>query len=205
MKIKRIAAGVYAANCYIIHCEDTKEGIVVDPGGGVEDILAYIRENDIEVKHIVLTHGHGDHIGGVKELKDSLDLTVLAHEDELELLKDPEKNLSSIMWMGPISLSPDKVLRENDEIIFGNEKALVIHTPGHSEGGISLKLDGYLITGDSLFKNSIGRTDLYGGDYDRLIESINKKLMIYDDDTIILAGHGETSTIANEKSFNKFL
>ncbi|MBC8590421.1 MBL fold metallo-hydrolase [Wansuia hejianensis] len=205
MKIQRIPAGIYAANCYIIYCHNTKEGIIVDPGGDADTIIENIKNNKIEIKYIVLTHGHGDHIGAVKELKDELDVPLLAHEDEQELLKNPNINLSATMAMGAIELEPDILLKDKDIIEFGNLKGEVIHTPGHTRGGICLKLDDYLISGDTLFKGSIGRTDLLGGNYKDLMDSIKNKILILDENTIVLPGHGQSSTILDEKLYNPFL
>ncbi len=205
MNINRIAAGVYAANCYIINCSETKEGLVIDPGGSVEDIMDIIKENQLNIKYILLTHGHGDHIGGVKELKELLDVPVLAHEDELELLAKAELNLSNIMYMGPVELEVDQELKDGDTISFGSLEGKVIHTPGHSKGGICFKVNKDLFTGDTLFKQSVGRSDLDGGDHEELISSIKNKLLVLDNETKIYPGHGASSTISEEKMFNSFL
>lgn len=200
-----MATGIYGANCYIVYSRNTKDGIIVDPGGDADSILQRVKEQDINIKYIVLTHGHGDHIGGVSELKKELDIPLLIHEDDEEMIKDPEKNLSSIMAMGPISLRADKLLTNGDMIEFGDIKAEVIHTPGHTKGGICLKIGRYLITGDTLFQKSIGRTDLAGGNYDVIIESIKEKILTLDNNLIVLPGHGESSTILEEKVSNPFL
>lgn len=205
MKIVRIPAGIYAANCYIIYSEATRDGIVVDPGGDVDDILATIKENQLQIKSIVLTHGHADHIGGIVELKSSLSIPVMVHEDDKELLVDGNKNLSSIMAMGAIEIEPDVLLKDGDIIEFRNEKAEIIHTPGHTRGGICIKIGDNIITGDTLFAGSIGRTDLLGGDYDTIIQSIKEKLMIYPDEIKIFPGHGAPSTIGKERVSNPFL
>lgn len=205
MKIERIPAGIYAANCYIIYSEATRDGIVVDPGGDVDDILATIKENQLQIKSILLTHGHADHIGGIVELKSSLSIPVMVHEDDKELLGDGNKNLSSIMAMGAIEIEPDVLLKDGDIIEFGNERAEIIHTPGHTRGGICIKIGDNIITGDTLFAGSIGRTDLLGGDYDTIIQSIKEKLMIYPDEIKVFPGHGAPSTIGKERVSNPFL
>lgn len=167
---------MYAANCYIIYSEITGDGIVVDPGGDIEIILGKIEENNLSIKYIVLTHGHGDHLGGgAKKLKEKLNVPVLVHEEDEELVKDANKNLSIIMDFGPVDFNPDILLKDGDAIEFGDLKAKVIHTPGHTRGGICLKINNHLFTGDTLFKGSIGRTDLLGGDYDNIINSIKEK------------------------------
>lgn len=205
MKIIRIPAGIYAANCYIIFDESTRNGIVVDPGGDVDDLLASITENNIQVKHIILTHGHGDHIGGVIGLKTALGASVLIHELDKEMLIDGSKNLSTAMAMGSIEIEPDRLVKDGDIIKVGDLNIEIIHTPGHTLGGICIKIEDNLITGDTLFAGSIGRTDLLGGDYDTIIKSIKDKLMIYPDDTKVYPGHGPSSTIGKEKISNPFV
>lgn len=205
MEFIRIPAGVYAANCYIIYSEISREGIVVDPGGDVEIILGKIDENKLSIKYIVLTHGHGDHIGGVIELNKSLNVPVLVHEADKELMEDANKNMSVIMSFGPLEFSPDSLLKDGDVIEFGKLEAEVIHTPGHTQGCICLKIQDHLFTGDTLFKGSIGRTDLYGGDYDTIIHSLRGKILPLDDNVIVLPGHGESSTIREEKKYNPYL
>lgn len=205
MNIFKIPAGIYAANCYIVFSDDTKAGIIVDPGGDVGDLTKFINENNIDLKYIVLTHGHGDHIGGITELKNKYNIPLLIHEDDQEMLEDGNKNLSNTMAMGAIELAPDRILKDNDIIEFGELTALVIHTPGHTKGGICLKIEDNLITGDTLFKGSIGRTDLFGGNYDDLLKSILTKLIVLPDETIVLPGHGQSSTIKSERLSNPFL
>jgi glyoxylase-like metal-dependent hydrolase (beta-lactamase superfamily II) len=205
LKILRIPAGIYAANCYIIYPEDKKEGIVLDPGGDVEDIITAIDSNGLNIKYIILTHGHADHIGGVKGLKNKLGVPVMIHEKDRELLVDGDKNLSSVMAMATVEIEPDVLLKDGDKIEFGGLTAEVIHTPGHTPGGICLKIGDNLFTGDTLFAGSIGRTDFLGGSYEEIIKSIKEKLIIYPDNTQVYPGHGPSSTIKNEKSSNPFL
>jgi glyoxylase-like metal-dependent hydrolase (beta-lactamase superfamily II) len=205
MKIHRLPAGIYAVNCYIVYSENTLDGIVIDPGGDADEIKKYIENNNVKLKYIVLTHGHGDHIGGVNELKKSFKVPVLIHEDDVELLQDCNKNISALMAMGCVELDPDKTLMDNDIIEFGDIKAVVLHTPGHTKGSICLKIENYLISGDTLFNRSIGRTDLYGGSFETIINSIKTKLLILPEETVVLPGHGQSSTIKNEKENNPFL
>lgn len=205
MKVIRIPAGIYAANCYIIYSETTKDGIIVDPGGDADVIFKTIEENHLKINHIILTHGHGDHIGGVMELLDILKVPLLVHEDDVDMISDAKMNLSNIMPIGAVELSPDKVVKDGDIILFGDLEAEIIHTPGHTRGGICIKIEENLITGDTLFQGSIGRTDLEGGDYDTIIKSIKEKLLIFPDNTIVWPGHGVQTTIGNEKRNNPFL
>lgn len=205
MKIIRIPAGIYAVNCYIVYSQDTREGLVVDPGGDVNTILKTIEDNDIKIKKIVLTHGHGDHIGAVMDLKKKLDAPVFIHEDDLIMLQDADINLSSSMAIGSVEIKADGILKDGESIKIGNHIMEVIHTPGHTPGCISLKIGGYLLSGDTLFKGSIGRTDLMGGNHEQIIKSIKEKLMVLKDDIVVLPGHGDKTTILAEKMYNPFL
>lgn len=205
MEFIRIPAGIYAANCYILYCENTKEGIVLDPGGDAEDILQKVKENNLKINYILLTHGHADHIGGVEELKNSLKIPVLIHKKDEKMVEDSEINLSAAMAMGPISIFPDKLLEEGHIVEFGDVKGEIIHTPGHTKGSICIKFDEYLVTGDTLFNGSIGRTDLVDGSYDDITKSIKEKLIPLDSKLTILPGHGVPSTLLEQKKSNPFL
>lgn len=205
MIVERLPLGVYGANCYIIICEDTKEAMIVDLGGEPEEIIKKSKREGFKINCIVLTHGHGDHIAGVPGFLKEIKCPVYAHEKEEEMLNDPKLNLSSTMYMDKISIKLDRLLKDGDVIKVGNLNIKVIHTPGHTIGGICLKVDNYILTGDTLFQGSIGRTDLYGGSYDTIIDSINDKILIYDDETIILSGHGPATTINAEKRTNPFV
>lgn len=205
MELMRIPAGIYAANCYIVYSENTKDGIVVDPGGDADHILETIEKNKLNINHIILTHGHGDHIGGVTELKNALNVSVMIHEEDAEMLRNGEINLSTTMAMGSVEIEPDKLLKDGDIIKFGDLEAEVIHTPGHTKGGICLKIENILITGDTLFAGSIGRTDLSGGNYETIISSIKEKLMVLSDNIEVFPGHGGPSTIGRERVRNPFL
>ncbi len=204
MIVKRLQAGVYAANCYIIHTLDG-DAIVVDPAGDVDDIMAYITKKSIKVNSIILTHGHGDHIGGVMELKNKLKIPVMVHSADEDMVKSGDLNLSTSMPIGDVSFEPDRLLKDEEIIHLGNKEIKIIHTPGHTRGGICLLMDNILITGDTLFQGSIGRTDLYGGDFDILMKSIMSKLMVLPDETKIYPGHGGDSTIGYEKKSNPFI
>ncbi len=205
MKVIRIPAGIYAANCYIVYSDKTKHGIIVDPGGDSDKILKIIEDQNINIDYIILTHGHGDHIGGVIQLLNELEVPLLVHEDDLDMISDANMNLSNIMPIGSLELEADRLLKDGDSIKFGDLEAQIIHTPGHTKGGICIKIGDNLITGDTLFQGSIGRTDLTGGDYDTIISSIKDRLLIFPEDTIVWPGHGAESTIGSEKRNNPFL
>lgn len=205
MIVERMPVGVYAANCYIVYNEDTKNGVIIDPGGDGKEIVERINQLGVNVKYIILTHGHGDHIGGVLDVKRAFNAPVLIHELDVEYLSDPEKNLSSMMPMNEIEIEPDLRLKGGDVFKLDNYDIEIIHTPGHTKGGISIKIGDNLFTGDTLFAGSIGRTDFEGGSYSDIISSINDKLIKYPDETIVYPGHGPSSSIGREKSYNQFI
>ncbi|SHJ51015.1 MBL fold metallo-hydrolase [Paramaledivibacter caminithermalis] len=205
MYLERIPAGIYAANCYLMACEKTSKAAVIDPGGDADYILKKINKNVLEVEYIILTHGHGDHIGGVQEIKEKTGAKVLIHRDDDYLLKSAEKNLSKIMSGPDVAFKADQLLKDGDIIKLGELELKIIHTPGHTPGGICIKVEDILITGDTLFANSIGRTDFEGGSFEKIIRSIKNKLLIYDDSTKVLPGHGPESTIGKERVSNPFL
>jgi len=205
MIFERLALGVYAANCYIVGCDATNEVIVVDPGGEPDEILSKVEKLNLKIKYIILTHGHGDHIGGLVELREKAKVPVLIHEKDEELLLDSNKNFSSLMSMKNVELSPNELLKGGELLQLGKLTVEVIHTPGHTMGSISLKIDGIILSGDTLFAGSIGRTDFPGGSYEDIIKSIKEKLMIYEDDVLIFPGHGPATNIKVEKSTNPFI
>jgi glyoxylase-like metal-dependent hydrolase (beta-lactamase superfamily II) len=205
MNVITLQTGIYGVNTYIVYDDISKECLIVDPSSDSDIIINKINSKNLLPKYIVLTHAHGDHIGAVKELKEKFNIPVLVHEDDYQMLMDPGLNLSKSMSYGPISIKADNVLKDSDVISLGDETLRVIHTPGHTRGGICLFFDNYLISGDTLFKSSIGRTDLYGGNYDDIINSLINKISILPDDTVVLPGHGPSTTIKDEKVKNPYI
>ncbi|MEA1939741.1 MAG: MBL fold metallo-hydrolase [Candidatus Caldatribacteriota bacterium] len=203
MFFKKLVVGELDANCYLLGCEKSKKAVVIDPGGEeVEPILSILQKNNFELKYIVNTHGHIDHIAGNRELKSKTSAEILIHKLDANMLIDANKNLSVFMAKETCSPPADKFLKEGDEVFFGLLKLKIIHTPGHTPGGISLILNDIVFTGDALFANGIGRTDLPGGSYEDLQKSIKEKLLCLNDNKIIYPGHGPSSTIGEERRRN---
>jgi hydroxyacylglutathione hydrolase len=199
------AMGAMGANCYIVSCPETKKAAVIDPGADGKRLHRWILEKGYQVEYILLTHGHFDHIAAVDDLRELFHAKVGIHAEDAEMLIDGQKNLSS--WVGPsFKLKPaDFLLEEGQVLTVGNESLTVIETPGHTRGGVCFLTSEGLISGDTLFEGSIGRTDFPGGSLEQLIGGIEKKLLVLPDDTRVYPGHGSDTTIGREKRENPFL
>jgi glyoxylase-like metal-dependent hydrolase (beta-lactamase superfamily II) len=204
MIINCIVVGPLENNCFIIADENTKEALLIDPGDEPDRIHDLLTKNNLRVKYIVCTHAHFDHVGAIPELKNETGAKIVIHYDELDIYKHT-KDQASVLWgyeLDPLP-DPDMFVSEGDILEIGNIKFETIHTPGHSPGGICLYGEGIVITGDTLFAGSVGRTDLFGGDIEKLKKSF-KKLMALPDNTKVLPGHGPQSTIGKERISNFF-
>jgi len=201
---ERLCLGDLATNCYIIGCPDTNIGAVVDPGDEAEVILARLNSLQLQCKYIILTHGHIDHIGALAQVHAATGAEVLIHSGDAPRLLNPNKYSYFLTVDSPLPQA-DHLLEDGDKVQIGQLIWEVIHTPGHSPGGICLKHGDLLITGDTLFAFSVGRSDLPGGNHQVMINSIKTKLLGFADDTRIFPGHGPFSTIGAEKKFNPFL
>lgn len=205
MEVIKKSLGQMGTNCYLIWDESTREAAVIDPGFEDQQVSDIINEKKLNVKYILLTHGHFDHLGGVNQIKQLTGAKVLIHENDADCLLDPKRNLSVLAGMSMVLEPADGFLRENETITLGTSVIRVIHTPGHSKGGICLLADKQLFAGDTLFNTSIGRTDFADGDLNELLNGIESKLFILDNETTVLPGHGENTTIGYEKMNNPFL
>ena len=206
MILKKLVVGPFASNCYIVGSESNKEGMIIDPGAEAEVILGNVKDLGLDIKSIVLTHGHIDHIGALKEVKEATGAEVAIHSDDAQVLQ--ENSVSAMFGLSyPTPPPPDRLLKDGDSIDIGDLHFLVLHTPGHSPGGICLLEQGHKVvfSGDTLFNFGIGRSDLPGGSYSQLINSIHTKLMVLPDNTVVYPGHGPETTIGTERQGNPFL
>ena len=204
MIVKKVVVGPFASNCYIVGSESNKEGVIIDPGADAKEILKNVKDLGLDIKLIVLTHGHIDHTGAVKEVKKTTGAEVAIHTDDAKSLQ--EQLLGRLFGLSyPPPPPPDWLLKDGDSIDIGDLHFLVVHTPGHSPGGICLLEEGVVFSGDTLFNYGIGRTDMPGGSYSQLMNSIHTKLMILPDNTTVYPGHGPATTIGTERHSNPFL
>ena len=192
-------------NTYLVWDEISREAMYIDAAFPHENLVSEIAKYDLKLKYILNTHGHGDHIGGNTLLKETFNAQIGIHKIDAEMLFNPQKNLSSRWAEDVISPKADFFIEDEVELKLGEKIIKVIHTPGHSAGSVSFLVEELLFSGDTLFAGGIGRTDLPGGNYGELISSIQKKLFILPDDTIVLSGHGLQTTIATETLENQFV
>lgn len=204
MIIQSLVVGPIQANCFILGDEKTQEAVVIDPGDEAQRILAGLQKQALKLKYIINTHGHFDHVGANKALKEKTGAPILIHRAEAPLLA--QLSSSAAVWGMQVDDSPpaDQLLEDGDQISFGEITLEVIHTPGHSLGGISLYTPKDLFVGDTLFAGSIGRTDFPGGDYDQLISGVRTRLFVLGDDVRVFPGHGPATTIGQERRYNPF-
>jgi len=205
MKIKRFVLGEFEVNNYLL--VNNKEGVLIDVGFEPEPIEQYIKEHNIELKAILLTHAHLDHIGGVEHIRARINAPVYVHEKEKDWLKHPVLNGSEAYpHFGQVICKPADFLIKDEQILtIGSFSFKIISTPGHTPGGLCYYINSSLFSGDTLFQRSIGRTDLYGGDMWALEKSIKEKLYILPDETIVYPGHGPKTTIDKEKKTNPYI
>lgn len=203
-----LPVGMLACNCSVVADEATHEAVVIDPGDDIERVQEILARHQLRPKYIIATHAHIDHVGGIEKLKRATGAAVLMHEEDLPLYR----NLAiQAAWLGvapPGVVDVDQFLKEGDTLSCGSLSLGVLHTPGHSPGSLSLHLPGdhaRLFSGDTLFHDSIGRTDLWGGSLEEILRSIHNMLSSFPDETPVFPGHGPATTIGRERVYNPFL
>ena len=202
-----LPVGPLQCNCSVIGDESTREAIIIDPGDNVDQILSLINKHNLQVKQIVVTHAHIDHVGGAAKLRAATGAPILLNQNDYGLLKMLDVQAA---WLGmptPGKVEIDASIGPTDSVKAGALEANVIHTPGHTEGSICLyfPVDHKLIAGDTLFAGSIGRTDLPGGSYEKILSSLHDQVLVLPDETIVIPGHGPSTTIGEERESNPFL
>lgn len=206
LQITAVPVGPFVMNCYIVRDPDTGKGILIDPGDSQLDrIQREVEKSKTEIIAAIGSHGHLDHVGQTVKLKKALGVPFYFHHDDQHLLEILDEQAR--MFGFPTMETPevDRYLKEGEEVVFGSKKLKAIHAPGHSPGSVCLAGEGVLFSGDVLFQGSIGRTDLWGGDYDTLIHSIRQKLLSLGDEVLVYPGHGPSTTIRREKKENPFV
>lgn len=206
MIFESLEVGPLSVNCYIVACENSRVGVVVDPGGDVERIITIVKQHRLKISTIINTHGHFDHIGGNRQTVETLGARLLIHQADAPMLSRSAEVARRYGLQGENSPEADAYLVDGMDIDFGTCRLRVLHTPGHTQGGCCLYIEEELkvITGDTLFADSIGRTDLPGGSHEQLLESIRTKLFTLPDDVIAYPGHGSQTTIGHEKRCNPY-
>ncbi|MCL2340319.1 MAG: MBL fold metallo-hydrolase [Proteobacteria bacterium] len=208
MLVKQFTVGMMGVCCYVVSCEQTKEAAIIDPGGDEDRVLDYCRANGLTVTHIINTHGHPDHVCGNARIQEATGAKIVMHAEDVNYFTDPRiKNLFSSLGM-PESPPVDMPVRDGDIIAIGKEQLQVIHTPGHTPGGICLYSPPHCFTGDTLFVGAVGRTDFPGGSMRELIDAIKSRLLTLPPKTFVWPGHGyggSQSTIAGEARTNPYL
>ncbi|MEW6502280.1 MAG: MBL fold metallo-hydrolase [Thermodesulfobacteriota bacterium] len=208
MLIKQMVVGSMGVCCYVVACEETKEGLVIDAGGHEQDILDFIERQGLTIRYIVGTHGHPDHVCGNARIKAATGAKIVLHAEDAAFFGNPEVREYFAMLGLPASPPPDKVVRDGDTLAVGNVQLTVLHTPGHTPGGICLYHAPHLFTGDTLFAGGVGRTDFPGGDTRQLMDSIKEKILTLPGETVVWPGHGyggSRSTVGDEARSNPFL
>jgi len=202
-----LPVGPLQCNCSVIGDETTREAIVIDPGDDIDQVLGLIRKHNLQVNQIVITHAHIDHVGGATKLRAATGASILLNQNDYALLKMLDVQAAWIGMPAPEKVEIDGSLGQADAVKINGLEAQVLHTPGHTEGSICLYFaaQNKLIAGDTLFAGSIGRTDLPGGSYEKILRSIHERVLALPDETIVVPGHGPLTTVGEERETNPFL
>jgi len=203
--IKTIVVGPLDVNCYILVCKNTNEAAIIDPGDNADDIIEAIDKEGLNPRFIINTHAHFDHVGGVKTIQEHFKIDFLLHKGDLFLIDNVSEQATAFGLSSIPKPEVDKYVNDGDKISLGDKVINVIHTPGHSPGGVCYHVDNNVFVGDTMFAGSIGRTDLPGGSYETLINSIKERLFPLGDSIIVYPGHGPSTTIGSERKHNPFL
>lgn len=203
--LESLVVGDLQMNCYVFGCSETRDAVIIDPGGDADFIATTVKQINASIKMILLTHGHYDHIAGLRETKKRFNCPVLIHVADEEALTNPMVNLSALTGGNIVCDPADQILDDGDRIAVGKLQVEVIHTPGHTPGGVCFRYGKVVFGGDLLFEGGVGRTDLPGGSYKDLERSIIKRLYVLTDDTVVYPGHGEPTTIGFEKKHNPYV
>lgn len=204
---KILPVGLLQCNCSVIGDEQTREAMVIDPGDQIEDILAILCQEKLTLKQIVITHAHIDHVGGAMKLRAATGAPILMNQSDYALLKMLDMQAAWVGMKAPGAVQVDEAVDEGRVLRIGGISSSILHTPGHTEGSICLYFpqEKKLIAGDTLFAGSIGRTDLPGGSFDKIMHSLHTRVLALPDDTQVTPGHGPQTTIGNERETNPFL
>jgi len=205
MKYETLVVGALETNCYLAYCSETCSAVVIDPGADPAKIIQTIAEMELKPVLLINTHGHVDHVGANKDIKDKYGIPLCIHEADHKMLGSVLQSGLSFLLGAKASPEADRFLEDGEILDIGHQQLEVIHTPGHSPGSISLKTDGLIFSGDTLFCGGIGRTDLPGGSLKDLERSINERILCFPDDTRVLPGHGPTTTVGQERTENPFI
>jgi len=209
MRVETLTVGMFQSNCYVVYCEEKREALIIDPGDEGARIVGFVKDERLDVKGIVNTHSHIDHVSALAEVREAFDAPVMMHEDDFFIYENLAYQGTLFGLKAPEGIKIDSFLENGENIRFGECRLQVVQTPGHSPGSISLVApDGKpvkVFAGDTLFKGSIGRTDLYGGNYEQIIDTLRNVFLTLPDDAVVYPGHGEATTIAQEKKHNPFL
>lgn len=206
MQIQRFKAGPLGANCFLVTDTDSKTGFIVDPGGESGSLFRAADASGCAITHLILTHGHPDHLCGIDVFLEHFPgIEVVAHEDEQPMLEDVKINRSPMYCRREVTVRADRFVSDFDTLRIGGMELLFLHTPGHTPGGMCILVDGHLFSGDTLFRDSIGRTDFPYGSYPALRDAIREKLFTLPPETIVHPGHESDTTIGHEKEYNPFV